>query len=450
MSSKQDDKEKKLDGLFDFIEASPTAFHTVSSVKNVLKEIGGLGLKKHEAWELEEGKLYYVSTNDSSIIAFRVPEKKIHSFMIAASHSDSPALKVKPNAQIESAGLSLLNVEKYGGMLMAPWFDRPLSLAGRIIIDKSDGRLESRLVDIKRPLCVIPSLAIHMDRNVNSGHEINMQKEMLPVFADAGAKKDLLKFVTECMGLNYENDDVKVVADDLYLYDTSPACRCGADEEFILARHLDDLECVYATLKGFEQACLDMDKTDIMPILAVFDNEEVGSMSKQGADSAFLYETIARICEKLGLSKEDYSKILASSFMASCDNAHAAHPNYPEKADPVNRPKMNGGIVVKYSANQKYTTDALSKAIFHKICQAAQVDYQEFTNRSDMIGGSTLGNISNSHISLNTVDIGLAQLAMHSSMEMAGSEDLKDLITFSEKFFKTKITNLEESNYIVE
>jgi len=384
--------------------------------------------------------------------------------MIAASHSDSPAFKVKANPEMRSAGVYVkLNVEKYGGMLISPWFDRPLSVAGRLIV--KDGNLFlTKLVNVDRDLCMIPSLAIHMNRQANDGTKYNVQTDVLPLLGDEGSEGRFMYIVADAAGVKKED----IVGDDLFLYSRSQGTIWGAENQYVSSGHLDDLQCTYADLCGFvesgeENTSINSDiniadasvKADAetsaacIPVLAVFDNEEVGSGTKQGADSTFLEDVLVRIGQNLGLSQEELRTKIASSFMVSADNAHAVHPNAETKADPVNRPKMNCGIVIKYNASQKYTTDAVSAAIFREIAGRSGVPVQEFTNRSDIPGGSTLGNISNAHISLNTVDIGLPQLAMHSPYETAGVKDTAMLIKAAKALFRSALKDEGRGNSVL-
>lgn len=321
-----------------------------------------------------------------------------------------------------------LNVEKYGGMIISPWFDRPLSIAGRLVTEE-DGRLVSRLVNVDKDLVMIPNLAIHMNRQVNDGYKYNPQKDTLPIFGSMEAKGTFMSVMAEAAGIKEEN----ILGHDLFLYNREKGTVWGADEAYLSCGRLDDLQCAFASVKGL----LAGGNPSCVSVAAVFDNEEVGSGTKQGADSTFLEDTLRRVNRSLGRTEEEYLMALASSFMVSADNAHAVHPNYGEIADPTNRPAINEGIVIKYNANQKYTTDAVSAAMFKAICRKAGVPCQTFTNRSDVAGGSTLGNISNAHVALNTVDIGLPQLAMHSPYETAGVKDTCYLIQAAKTFFDT-------------
>ena len=390
--------------LLDFLHKSPTCFHAIDEIKKILVKQGYRELSEADSWNLEIDGRYFTVRNQSSIIAFRIPTTDYKGYMIGAAHSDSPTFKVKENPEIVGNGVVKLNVEKYGGMLCAPWFDRPLSVAGRVIV-KENGKLVTKLVRVDKDLLVIPNLAIHMNREANTNATYNAQVDMLPVFGTEDAKGKFMEVVAESICVKVED----ILSHDLYLYTREKGTVWGYQNEFVSAGHLDDLQCAFGCLYGF----LGANDSESIPVVAIFDNEEVGSGTKQGADSTFLEDTLERIALSCGKNPEEAKRAIASSFMVSADNAHAVHPNHVEKADPINRPQMNKGIVIKYNANQKYTTDAVSAAVFKEVCAAVNVPVQTFTNRSDMAGGSTLGNISNAHVSLNTVDIGLAQLAMH-------------------------------------
>ena len=415
--------------LLEFIENSPTCFHAVQAMTDILSAEGFTELKENQKWHIENGGRYFVTRNGSSLIAFTVPVQEMKGMHIIASHSDSPSFKIKENPELESEGHYIrLNVEGYGGMIRAPWFDRPLSVAGRVIVkDKAQGGFRSILVDIGRDLVMIPNLAIHMDRQINDSCKYNIQKDMLPIYGDLSAKGTFMKLIADTAGVPEE----EILGHDLFLYNRQKGTVWGAPGEFLSCSRLDDLQCAFASLKGF----LAGKRQEYLAVHCVLDNEEVGSGTKQGAASTFLYDTLTRIHTSLGLSQEDYLIHLADSFMISADNAHAVHPAHTDKADPANRPYINGGIVIKFSASQKYCTDGVSAAIFRDLCQRAGVPVQTFVNRSDMAGGSTLGNISNTQVALNTVDIGLPQLAMHSPYETAGVKDTGYLIRAAEEFF---------------
>ena len=411
-----------------FLETSPSCFHAIDNIKNILFGEQFTQLHENKKWKLNNGSRYFVTRNDSSIIAFTVPDREMAGMRIIASHSDSPAFKVKENPELETDGQYIrLNVERYGGMLCAPWLDRPLSVAGRVIVKDRQRGLCSRLVNIDRDLLLIPNLAIHMNREANDGYKYNAQKDMLPLYGAFTAKGTFMKLIADAAGVE-ESD---ILGHDLFLYNRQKASIWGASEEFISCGRLDDLQCAFASLKGF----LAGEKASQLAVYCVLDSEEVGSTTKQGAASTFLYDTLTRIHDSLCYTREDYLIHLADSFMISADNAHAVHPNHPDRSDPSNRPYLNGGIVLKFNANQKYCTDGVSAAMFRDICSAAGVPVQTFANRSDMAGGSTLGNISNTQVALNTADIGLPQLAMHSPYETAGVKDTAYLIRAAAAFY---------------
>lgn len=423
--------------LAEFLDASPVNFY---AIKNIVSRLELLGLKRLEEsrkWHLEPGKGYYVTRNDSALMSFYVPKKDYVGFQIMASHSDSPCFRIKPNAEIVvEKKLLKLNVEKYGGMICSTWLDRPLSIAGRVIVRTAKG-LAAKLINIDKDLLIIPNLAIHMNRDINEGYKFNAQVDMLPLLGDGKGSGALLKLIAAEAGVAAED----ILDTDLFLYNRMKTRLVGVDQQFICSGRLDDLQCVFAAVTGFAKAVKSgaVKASDSVPVLCVLDNEEVGSGTKQGAASTFLKDTLQRINSALGRDQEDYVASLANSFMVSADNAHAVHPNHTDKADPTNRPYLNEGIVIKYSANQKYTTDAVSGAMFKLLCERAKVPYQVFTNRSDMLGGSTLGNISNCQVAVNTVDIGLPQLAMHSAYETAGVKDTGYLVKVAELFFASGV-----------
>ncbi len=422
---------KLVRDMLEFVEKSPSAYHAAANVCETLRRCGFEELRESGEWKPEVGKGYYVLRNDSSLIAFRLPESKEASgFHIVAAHSDSPAFKVKesPEMAVEEHYVRL-NTEKYGGMILSTWLDRPLSVAGRVAV-KEQGRIVTKLVNIDKDLLVIPNVAIHMDRKMNQGVEYNPQTDMLPLYADAsfGRKKNgLMKKVAKAAGVKPE----EILGQDLFLYVREKGRVFGESGEFVLSPRLDDLQCVFSCVSAFAQT---MPKHYI-GVCAVFDNEEVGSSTGQGADSTFLEDTLYRVAKGLGYERERYLRMLSESFLISADNAHAVHPNHPEKADPTNRPYLNGGIVIKYHGSQKYMTDAVSAARMKDLCVRAGVPYQTYANRSDIAGGSTLGNIAVSHVPLRGVDIGLAQLAMHSAVETGGAKDTEYAVKAFKVFF---------------
>lgn len=426
-------------GLLSFIKKSPTAFHTVSSLCNMFEENGYTRLSESKPFDIKAGGKYYLTRNQSSFIAFKIPESgKAHSYMISATHSDSPSFKIKPNPESDTVGYTRINTEKYGGMLCATWLDRPLSCAGRITTCEN-GKVISKLIDLQRPLFIIPSLAIHMNRNANENASYNPATDMQPICGSNNVKGQFKKAVAECAGVSEE----ETISSELFLYPMTDGYVWGLDNEFVSSPRLDDLQCVYASAI----ALLNSDKSDSVSLMYVSDNEEVGSSTKQGADSTLLLDTLTSINEALGGTQSTLKNALTASFMVSADNAHAVHPNHPETSDTSHRPIMNGGIVIKHSASQTYTTDAVSSAIFTELCRRADAPVQHFTNRSDMRGGSTLGNISSTHVSINTVDIGLPQLSMHSSYETAGVKDTVYLINALKALFSSSIKTDSDGEY---
>ena len=409
-----------------FIGKNPTAFHTVASVREALEQNGYRELLESGVWQLEPGARCYVCRNGSSIIAFHLgTELERYSFNIAASHTDSPTFKLKEHSAHQSGGrYTTLNVEGYGGMICSTWLDRPLSVAGRVLVRREDGAVAAELVNLDRDLLLIPSVAIHMNRNVNEGAAFNKQVDMLPLFSgeEGGSLSGLL---AEALGMGEE----RILGSDLYLYSRDRPAVWGCGGEFISSGRLDDQQCVFAALRGFLRGA----SPRSINVLACFDNEEVGSGTRQGAASPFLRDVLRRISLALGRGEEDYLRALASSFMLSADNAHAVHPNHPEYHDATHRPVMNAGLVIKHGV--RYATDGAAQAVFTALCRRAGVPVQHFSNRSDLAGGSTLGNISNAHVSVNTVDIGLAQLAMHSCFETAGVRDAGYLVQAMTAFY---------------
>lgn len=429
------DTKKINQELFTFIDNSPSCFHAVDSLCKMLSEAGAERLYENRPWNLEKGKRYYVVRNGSSVLAFSVPQNYT-GMMIVSAHSDSPTFRVKTGAEITVEGrYKKLNTEGYGGMILSTWFDRPLSLAGRAVV-RSENGVQTKLVHIDRDLLVIPNLAIHMSRGM-ADQKLNPQVDLLPLFGSD--KADYKALIAEAAGV--EKDDL--LQSDMFLYPRQKCTVTGAAGEFIHAPRLDDLQCAYAGMRAF----LDSTNEDKLTLCAVFDNEEVGSRTKQGADSTFLTDTVHRVMAALGISESEWLSHMPDSFMLSADNAHAVHPNYAAKCDETNRCYLNGGIVVKFSANQKYTTDAVSASVFGEICRRAEVPVMVFHNRSDMAGGSTLGNIANAHLSLNTVDIGIPQLAMHSAVETAGALDTAYMVKAMTAFFDTKLSQTEDGTY---
>ena len=426
--------------LFRFLDESPTCYHAAANAKAALTAAGAVELRESEQWKLEKGTLYVVERGDSALVAFRVPEGPFHGFLMAAAHSDSPTFKVRETAEAASAGNTLrLSVEPYGGGVWRGWLDRPLSVAGRVVIRQGD-RLVSRLVNIDRDLLVIPGVAIHMDRSVNKGAELNPAVDLLPLLGCGKEPGAFRKLIAEAAGVREEH----LLSTELFLYPRTKAVQTGLNGEFIVSPRLDDLQCVFGCLEGFLAA----KPGGSLPMLAVFNNEEVGSNTRQGADSTFLTDVLERIAHGCGLDSEGWKAAVANSFMVSADNAHAIHPAHPEYADKGEFPVLGGGIVIKYNANQRYTTDAVSGAVFQAICQEAGVPVQRYSNRADLPGGSTLGNISTAHLSVPTVDIGLPQLAMHSVCETAGAADTDHLVKAMTAYFSRDFHHDRDSGIV--
>ncbi len=431
--------ENRIDGLTRFLCGSVSAFHAVAAICGELRAAGYVELPECVRWSLVPGGRYYVTRNQSSVIAFAVPDCGFAPVQIVASHSDSPVFRIKERAELEVQGSYVqLNTECYGGMILSSWLDRPLSVAGRVLVRTESG-LEARLVDLDRDVALIPNLAIHMQRDVNEGCKLNAQVDMLPLYGDGAAKGSFDASIAEAAGAALSD----VAGRDLYLYNRMRPSLWGPGDCYLSAPRLDDLECAYTSLRAF----LEAKPGRHINLYCAFDNEEVGSGTRQGADSTFLADVIGRIAAGLGADGEELHAALASSFLVSADNAHALHPNHPEKSDAANRPLMNAGVVIKHSANQKYTTDGVSRAIFGEICRRANVPVQHFANRSDMPGGSTLGNISGAHVSVPAVDIGLAQLAMHSSYETAGARDVEHMVRALTAYYEAEIRATADGRY---
>lgn len=425
--------------FIEFASNSPTPFQAVETIAQRLLGEGFTQLYEHEQWSVVPGGKYFITRNRSSIIALVIPETGLAPFSIVASHSDSPMPRLKPHCDNVTLGHYVrLNVEKYGSPVLSTWLDRPLSVAGRVLVREGD-EIETRLVDLHRDALLIPNMPIHLARDINDGYTYNLQVDLMPLYGDETAAGKFIEEIASCVGAKPE----QLVASDLFAYNRQPGTVWGASGEFFSSPRIDNLECAFASLHAF----LTMEKPGQTAVYAVFDNEEVGSTSKQGANSTLLGDILNRICGALGANDDQTRALIASSFMVSADNAHGVNPNHPEKYDADNRTWMNGGIVVKHSANQKYATDAVSRAIFETICARVNVPIQQFANRSDIPGGSTLGTIANSNTSMNTVDIGLAQLAMHSSYETAGTRDIIYMADGLRAFYETKIITRADGSF---
>ena len=407
---------ERINALRAFLDASHSMYHAQDYLVQTLKSEGYTRLLEQDAWNLVPGGKYYISRGGTAVIAFRVPNTAPKGFMMTASHSDHPGFKVKENFELAGT-YTRMAVERYSGTLISTWLDRPLSIAGRVTVETEEG-IETKLVDIDKDLLLIPNVAIHMNREVNDGYKWNPAVDTLPLVGSKEAAGKLQALLEQEAG-------GKILGHDLFLYPRQKSTVWGVADEFISSTVLDDLECAWGCTQGFLRA----EESASVPVLCVFDSEEVGSGSVQGAASMLLPDILRRICEVCGWNLD---QMLAQSFMISADNAHAIHPNHPELADPTNAPVMGKGIVLKHNANLMYCTDGMSGAIFRKVCARAEVPIQTYHNRADILGGSTLGRISLGKVSVLTADIGLPQLAMHSSYETAAVADvayLEDAMT---------------------
>lgn len=411
-----------MKGLIDFLNKSVNEYLAVEEIKRILDNAGFEQLEFSQNWNLKNGGNYYVVKDQSSLIAFKMGLKfENRGFNIVASHLDSPCLKIKQNGIISVKNNTILNTEVYGGPILATWFDRPLSIAGRIIVKEND-ELVSKIVNVDKDLLIIPSAAIHLKKDVTT----NPQKDLLPI-ASLTNYESINALLEKVLGFNKDN----IISFDLSVYNKDQAKLVGVNEELLVSPRIDNLECAYTSLQAFINSV----NENKVNIYASFNNEEVGSNTKQGADSTILYDVLRRIVK----DEVELNINLANSFLVSADNAHAQHPNYMELSDPTNNVLMNKGIVIKHNSNQRYTTDGVSSAVMQMICEKANVPYQHYTNRSDQRGGGTLGAISSSHVSIHSVDIGLAQLAMHSANETAGSLDAEYMIKALEEFYRSNL-----------
>ena len=424
---------EKTRALMDFLDASHSVYHAVAYISKILDQEGYTHLVEGDDWTLEDGGKYYIPRNMSTVIAFRIPHGEPAGFLLSASHSDRPSFKIKENGELESKYIRL-STEKYGGMLMAPWMDRPLSVAGRVMVETPTG-VKMKLVDIDQDLMIIPNVAIHMNRKVNDGYTYNPATDTIPLLGDRDVKGMFGRMIAQQAG-------GRILGHDLFLYLRQNSTVWGIEQEFLSAQALDDLQCAWGCLQGF----LNASESGSVPMYCVFDSEEVGSRSVSGADSTMLTSTMNRIARYLDAN---LARMMAQSFLVSADNAHAIHPNHPELADPNNAPVMNGGIVVKFNASQRYTTDAVAASVFRSVCNRAGVPTQTYYNRPDIPGGSTLGYVSLTHVSVPTADIGLAQLAMHSCYETAGVLDSLYLEKAMTTYFSSTLTVTGDGEYII-
>ena len=416
--------------LINFINNSPVSFLAVDNVRKILVDNGFVELFENQSSDLKPGDKVFFIRNGSSVVALDIGENlnaEKCPFHIIASHSDSPCFKIKPECDSKAGIYNRINVEAYGGLIPSTWLDRPLSIAGRVMVKKEDGLL-CELVNLEEHTMMIPNTCIHFNHDLAKGYAYNLASDMQAFLGQELEGTPLKKMVADQLKIEVED----IVNFDLYLYNQQQGYLWGNKKEYISSSRLDDLECVFAST----QALIRAHNPNAVNVLYIADNEEVGSSSRQGADSDFLEQVLKYACEQLCAP---YNVSIANSFLVSADNAHAVHPNRPELSDPNNRPFMNKGIAIKFNASQSYTSDAVSGAIFQRLCENSKTPYQFFTNRSDMRGGSTLGNILLNHVSLLSVDVGLPQLAMHSSFETAGTLDVKYVIDVFKEFYSTNI-----------
>lgn len=414
------DDVKVAEDLLKFIDFSVSPFHAVKAAEDILKKAGFSELLTTKEWQLKPGGKYFTQVYGSTLIAFTVGENPRARLRIAAAHTDFPCLRIKPAASLVENGYGKLNVEVYGGMILNTWLDRPLSVAGKVVLAGKDAfSPQTKYIDIKRPLLTIPNLAIHMNRKINEGVELNRQKDMLPLATMLPKELKDTDFFADLLAKELACEKKDILSYELTVYPTEKGCVLGFAEEFISSPRLDNLTAVKGCLDGLlEGKC-----PDGINIIALFDNEEVGSRTKQGAGSLVLPQVIERIYETLGYSRQAYFADVADGFMLSVDVAHAMHPNVPEKNDITNKPILNGGVALKVAASQSYAGDAEAVAVTRSLCQKEDISYQYFVNRSDITGGSTLGSIASSLLPMRTMDIGIPILAMHSARETMGLKD---------------------------
>lgn len=422
--------------LIDFLYESPTAFHAVENVKTDLKNAGFEELMEENKWNLKKGGKYYTTKNHSALVAFVVGNGEVenHGFKIIGAHTDSPTFRIKPACEmvVESTYVRL-NTEVYGGPILSTWFDRPLSVAGRVVL-KGENILypKTKLVNIKRPILIIPNVAIHMNREVNKGVEINPQRDTLPLLSLVNEELEKGNYLLNAIAKELGVEAKAIIDFDLFLYEFEKGSIIGLNNEFISAGRLDDLQMVHAGIEAIKEAPV----TEATNVMVCFDNEEIGSSTKQGADSDMLSNILERIVLAFEKEREDFFRALSKSFLISGDNAHAVHPNNPDKHDPTSRPVINKGPVIKINANFAYTTDSDSSIVYQEICKKAEVPFQKFVNRSDVRGGSTIGPISSTHLNIRSIDIGNPTLAMHSIRELAGVKDHTYVMKSFLEFYK--------------
>ena len=428
--------KKFAENMLDFIYNSPTQFNAVEVSAEMLEKNGFEKLNPKENWKLEVGKKYYTTKNSSALVAFKVNSDEVEKegFRIIGSHTDSPGFRIKPNAEMESCGAYLkLNTEGYGGMILSTWLDRPLAMAGRVFLrGENPFKPVEKIVNINKPVCIIPNLAIHMNRSINDGYKYNKQTDMLPLVGLINEQLEKDNYMVKLLASELNVEVEEIIDFDIFLYEYEKGCFTGANEEFISTGRLDNLSMYYSSV----EALLDSDSKSGISIAVGFDNEEVGSATKQGADSNMLLNILERICISLGKDRQQFFEAIENSFIISSDLAHAVHPNVNSMADPTNRPVMGKGPVIKVHAGQAYTSDGYSISVYKEICRECGVEYQEFVNKSDQRGGSTIGPISSTHIDIPSVDVGAPILSMHSIRELGCSEDFYNTYKTFMKFYE--------------
>ena len=428
--------KKFVENMLDFIYESPTQFNAVAVSAEMLEKNGFEKLNPKENWKLEVGKKYYTTKNSSALVAFKVNSDEVEKegFRIIGSHTDSPGFRIKPNAEMEACGAYLkLNTEGYGGMILSTWLDRPLAMAGRVFLrGENPFKPVEKIVNINKPVCIIPNLAIHMNRSINDGYKYNKQTDMLPLVGLINEQLEKDNYMVKLLASELNVEIEEIIDFDIFLYEYEKGCFTGANEEFISTGRLDNLSMYYSSV----EALLDSDSKSGISIAVGFDNEEVGSATKQGADSNMLLNILERICISLGKDRQQFFEAIENSFIISSDLAHAVHPNVNSMVDPTNRPVMGKGPVIKVHAGQAYTSDGYSISVYKEICRECGVEYQEFVNKSDQRGGSTIGPISSTHIDIPSVDVGAPILSMHSIRELGCSEDFYNTYKTFMKFYE--------------
>ncbi len=423
--------------LIDFCYASPTAFHAVATTREMLEKNKFVQLHENDNWKIKSGGRYYLIRHDSALVAFVVGSAAVaeQGFRIVGAHTDSPGFRIKPAPEMLAEGAYLkLNTEVYGGPILSTWFDRPLAIAGRVALkSKNPMQPQIRLINIRRPVCIIPNIAIHMNPDANTGFTPNKQVDTLPLLGMITQKLEEKGYLGKLIASELRVKESEILDFDLFLYEHEKGCLIGSAEEFISSARIDDLSSVHA---GISAIC-GVGKPEATSVMACFDHEEVGSSTMQGADSQLLAEILERIVIGLKGGRAEYFRALAASYIISADGAHAVHPNKGEKADPTSRPLLNRGLVIKLSASRSYTTDAATAATFIQLCDKAGVKTQRFVNRSDMRGGSTIGPISSTHVSIRSIDIGLPMLAMHSIRELCGIEDHSAMLKVIQELYQS-------------